>query len=79
MTVHDLSRDEIRELKERYLIELVNEGKYAEVLGVDWDAPSWGEMAEADEIVPDDVIFENYEDFDFVPDDFFCNRMRVEG
>jgi hypothetical protein len=79
MTVHELSRDEIRELKERYLIELANEGKYAEVLGVDWDAPSWGEMAAADEIVPDDVIFYNYEDIDFVPDDFFCNRMMVES
>lgn len=77
MNVHELSRDEMRELKERYLIELADSGQYAEVLGVDWDAPSWGELAGADEIVPDDVIFEQYEGIDFVPDDFFCNRMSV--
>ena len=75
--VTELTRDEMRELKERYLIELANEGRYAEVLGVDWDAPSWGEMAEADAIVPDDVIFEQYGHISFVEDDFFCNRMQV--
>lgn len=77
MNVHDLSRDEIRELKERYLIKLSDEGQYAEVLGVEWDAPSWGEIAQADEIVPDDVIFREYEDTCFVPEDFFCNCMSV--
>jgi hypothetical protein len=29
-------------------------------------------LANADEIVPDDVIFREYDDVWFVPDDFFC-------
>lgn len=72
MLVQELSREQLHELKERYLIELADCGQYAEVVGVDWDAPSWGELAAADEIVPDDVIFEEYGDTWFVMDDFFC-------
>lgn len=62
----------MRELKERYLLELADTGNYAEVVGVDWDFPSCGELAAAGEIVPDDVIFREYEGINFVIDDFFC-------
>ena len=71
MTIHELNRDQLSELKANYLVELANEGTFAEVVGVDYDAPSWGDMANADEIVPDDVIFEQYAGTEFSEDDFF--------
>lgn len=73
MDVRDLSREQLVELKERYLTQLADEGTFAEVLGVDYDAPSYWDMANADEIVPDDVIYRQYEGVDFVKDDFFCS------
>ena len=37
----------------------------------DYDEPSYWDLAHADDIVPDDVIFKNYEGVEFVNDDFF--------
>ena len=72
MNVRDLSKEQMHELKERYLLELADEGSFAEVMGVENDEPSYGDLADADDIVPDDVIFKDYEGVDFVNDDFFC-------
>ena len=72
MNVLELSREQLTELKQNYLEQLANEGSYAEVLDVDYDEPSYWDLANADEIVPDDVIFRNYEGFCFENDDFFC-------
>ena len=72
MDVLQLSREQLVELKQQYLTQLADEGSYAEVLDVDYDHPSYWDMANADEIVPDCVIFKNYEGVDFVKDDFFC-------
>ena len=72
MDVKELSNEQIVELKQHYLTELANEGSFAEVLDVDYDCPSYWDLANADDIVPDDVIFRNYEGVDFVNDDFFC-------
>lgn len=72
MDVRELNKEQMHELKERYLMQLADEGSYAEVLGVDYNEPSYWDLAHADEIVPNDVIFREYEGVDFVPDDFFC-------
>lgn len=72
MDVRDLSREQLTELKGNYLTQLADEGKFAEVMNVDYDAPSYWDMANADNIVPDDVIFRVYEGIHFVHDDFFC-------
>ena len=72
MDVRELNRDQMIELKQRYLEQLADEGSYAEVMGVDYDEPSYWDVAMADEIVPDDVIFRAHEGVSFVPDDFFC-------
>ena len=72
MTVHELSRDQLIELKQYYLEQLADEGTFAEILDVDYNEPSYSDLANADEIVPDCVIFKNYEDVFFVNDDFFC-------
>lgn len=71
MNVHDLTREYLVQLKERYLIELANEGTFAQVMNVDYDSPSYYDMIHADELVPDDVIFNEYEGVNFVEDDFY--------
>lgn len=70
MNVRDLTREQLTELKQNYLTTLADSGQFAEIMGVDYDEPSMGDLANADEIVPDDVIFENYDGVDFVEDDF---------
>lgn len=72
MNVHELNKEQKLELKQRYLGMLADEGNYASVLNVDYDEPSLNDLANADDIVPDDIIFTHYEDTYFVPDDFFC-------
>lgn len=77
MTLQELSKEQVHELKERYLMKLADEGTFAEVLGVDYDAPSYGDLANADEIMPDDVIEREYEDVWFEEDDFFCTARNI--
>ncbi len=72
MDVHELSRDQIVELKCNYLTKLADESSYAEVLNCDYNEPSYWDLANADDIVPDDVVFREYEGVCFVNDDFFC-------
>ena len=72
MDVLELSREQLIELKQDYLEQLADEGSYAEVLDVDYNEPSYWDLANADEIVPDDIVFTHYERTHFVPDDFFC-------
>ena len=72
MDVLELSREQLIELKQYYLEQLANEGTFAEVLDVDYNEPSYYDLANADEIVPDDVVFKNYEGYCFTADDFFC-------
>ena len=73
MDVKELSRDQLVELKQHYMAELVNEGTFAEVMNRDYDEPSYGDLADADELISDEFIFEHYADIDFVEDDFFCS------
>ena len=64
MTVHELSPEQMTEVKQRYLVEMAD----SRIL----EQPSWGELANADELVTDDEIYEYYSDTYFVPDDFCC-------
>lgn len=73
MDVTELTRDQLIELKCKYMDMLADEGTFAEVVGRDYDEPSYSDLAEADEIIPDEVIFRNYEGVSFVNDDFFCS------
>ena len=72
MNVKELTREQLVELKQHYMAELVNEGTFAEVMNRDYDEPSYSDLANADEIISDDFIFEHYDGVDFVTDDFFC-------
>ena len=62
MTVRELSRDQLNELKQVYAAQLAETGEEI----------SYGELVEATEI-PDDVIFNYYDGILFTDDDFFCS------
>lgn len=74
MNVHDLNKEQMLELKQRYLMQLTDEGSFADVLDVDYNEPSQWDLANAEDIVPDDVVFRQYTDVYFTPDDFFCTE-----
>jgi hypothetical protein len=67
MTVQELDRDQLIELKQMYLTEK------GEEVG---DGTSWSEYADADDIISDKEIFERYEGYTFTNDDFFCTVGR---
>ena len=70
MLVEDLTREQLVELKQSYLYALADSGDYAEIMNADHDEPSYDDLANADELIPDDFIFEYYEDMTFTEDDF---------
>lgn len=71
MTVRELNRDQLTELKRMYYVQLVNECLFAKVMGVDIDEPSYDMIEKVNEYVPDEVIFDAYDDNTvFTEDDF---------
>lgn len=62
MTVCELTKEQMLELKQQYLT--------GHLLEVEGRSPSYGELAAADEIVPDWIIFNQYGGTIFSPDDF---------
>lgn len=76
LSVSDLTRDQIVELKQNYLEKLSQEGLLNEVLYDDAEADnesdgvSYDELANADDLVSDDVIFREYDGVLFTEDDF---------
>ena len=63
--VHDLSQDELQELKSRWIAQHQDDGSLEEVLGKEYNG-------DEDE-VPMDVVKSYYEGTFFVEEDFFCN------
>ena len=61
MSVKDLTREQLIELKQRYYTER-NENV------------SYGELADIDNLVSDNEIFEEYGHITFVAEDFLCNN-----
>ncbi len=70
MNYDELNDDQKLQVAGGYLCRLADEGVYAEVMGVDWDAPSYEELADALQLVPEDVLRSEYEGVEFVEDDF---------
>lgn len=64
MTVTELNKEQLTELKQAYLTN--------HMLEVEDREPSYGELAEADDIVPDELVFEYYDGTVFSNDDFAC-------
>ena len=63
-SVKELNRDELDELKQAYLCEKN-------------PSPSYGELAESTNI-PDEEIFDHYDNVGFSPEDFFCSSRGKE-
>ena len=61
MSIKELTREQLIELKQRYYTER-NENV------------SYGELADIDNLVSDNEIFEEYGDITFVAEDFLCNN-----
>lgn len=72
MDVTELSREQLIELKQNYLCSLDDSGAYSEVFDVDHIGVSYSDLLNADDIVPDDVVFDNYCGVIFCDDDFIC-------
>lgn len=61
MKVTELKRDQLIQLKQRYLTDWYD--TYAK-------SPSMGELANADSIISDELVFDYFEGDEFVEDDF---------
>lgn len=72
MTVSELNRGHLHELKQVYCSELVNKGTFAEVMGVDIDEPSYEMITNIDGYISDEFIKEHYDGCMFTEDDFWC-------
>ena len=70
LTVYDLNLEQILELKQVYLTQMFEE--------TEEESPSWDELARADEIVDDNLIFDAYAGTVFSNDDFVCSAGMEE-
>lgn len=68
MTFDELSKDQKYELKQRILISRDDKNP---------EGPSYGELADADNIVSDDEARKWAEGIEFSPDDFWCSAPSV--
>ena len=66
LTVYDLTRNQLDELKAIYLDQHLQETCD--------ECASYGEITSTSEIVPDWLIFDTYAGTLFSPDDFFCGE-----
>ena len=65
MNVKELTENQKFELKITYLQEILDESNENR-------NPSYGEICEINNIIPDEDIFERYKNIEFENDDFFC-------
>ena len=63
-TVHELSNNELEELRSRWFYQHLDDGSLEEVVGRE---------VESEEYIPMDIVMIYYEDTFFVEEDFFCN------
>lgn len=67
MNVHELNREQLIQLKQGYLCEISDKRN--------GETPSWYEIANADEFVTDEEIFDFYAGTYFVEEDFACSGV----
>lgn len=65
MTVSELTAEQMEKLKQNYLTQ--------HLLEVEDREPSYDELANAAELVPDWIIVDAYGGIEFSNDDFFCS------
>lgn len=62
MTVQELNRDQLIQLKQQMLMERMD---------AEGDSPSWGELADADSLISDEDVQNQFSGTIFTPDDFW--------
>lgn len=62
MTVQELNRDQLIQLKQQMLMERMD---------AEGDSPSWGELADADSLISDEDVQSQFSGTIFTPDDFW--------
>lgn len=67
MSVKELNREQLTELKQIYYCEEYIKNNVLE------NNASYGELADIDNLVSDNEIYEYYNDTMFVEEDFFCS------
>ena len=72
MQVTELNREQLIQLKQRYLTD------WCDNLPVS-RTPSMQELADADRLVEDDTVFWYFEGTDFVQEDFSCSSHAGEN
>lgn len=68
MHVSELNKEQLLELKQNYLDE--------HLIEVEGRTASMNELADADELIGDDIIYDAYANTDFEEDDFFCTAIK---
>ena len=68
MTINELSKEQFTELKWRYLDEIYQEKTNESI--------SPGEITEIDNIISDEEILNEYSNYIFSDDDFFCTANQ---
>lgn len=71
MTSRDLSPDQFKELCQRYITD-----NWTDSVN-NTTSPSYDDLANAEELVAEDVIHDYYEGVVFTNDDFFCTAGKV--
>jgi len=58
MTYDELTPDQRLQVKQRYMMKLADEGNFVQVMygSMEERGPSYWELADADRLVPDDVV-----------------------
>ena len=74
--VSELSVEQLTELKQAYLTQLAEQGEFAEIVGRDYDEPTYEDLANVDDIISDTMIMEHWEGTMFSDDDFFCTKTN---
>lgn len=68
MTVRELNQEQYKELCQMYITDFWTDFEDGTT------SPSYHDLACADELVSEDVIFRHYDGINFTEDDFFCGK-----
>ena len=74
MNIKQLKRKFIEMIKQDYLVYLASIGVFGKVVGRGYNSLGWNDFVNADEIVPDNVVFAAYRNYKF-DEQNFCLPM----
>lgn len=68
MTVRELNQEQYKELCQDYITRFWTDFETGTT------SPYWGDLACADKLVSEDIIYDYYDGIEFTEDDFFCEK-----